>query len=115
MSRQRKEKDMTKIYGASDDLVEIENSQYKEDEIGCYNSDVRIRFVDGTIIRIGYPKKTILGDYIAVWWIEIEKKGTANSKLTICEDEDAKIYSDIFEIEAEIKSHSVIKQKYPCE
>ena len=31
---------MAKIYGASDDLVEIENSQYKEDEIGCYNSDV---------------------------------------------------------------------------
>lgn len=28
-----------KIYGRSDDLVEIENSQYKEDEIDCYNKD----------------------------------------------------------------------------
>ena len=28
---------------------------------------------------------------------------------------DAKIYSDVFEIEAEIKSYSIIKQKYPCE
>ena len=103
-----------KIYGTSDDLVEIENSQYKEDEIGCYNSDVRIRFVDGTVIRIGYPKKTLLGEFVAIWWIEVEKKGTANSTLTICEDEEARIYSDVFEIDAEIKSHSVIKQKYPC-
>lgn len=104
-----------KIFGRSDDLVEIENSQYKKDEIDCYDSDVRIRFVDGTVIRIGYPKKTLLRDFIAIWWIEVEKKGTAYSKLTLCEDENAEIYSDIFEIEAEIKSHSVIKQKYPCE
>lgn len=98
---------MVKVYGASDDLVEIENSKYKEDEIGCYEHDVRIRFLDGTVIRVGYPK-----DGLAIWWIEIEKQGTAEHKLTICEDEDAWIYSDIFEIDSEIKSHSVIKQKY---
>ena len=98
---------MVKVYGASDDLVEIENSQYKEDEIGCYDHDVRIRFLDGTIIRVGYPK-----DGLAVWWVEIEKQGTSEHKLTICDDEDARIYSDIFEIDSEIKSHSVIKQKY---
>ena len=98
---------MVKVYGASDDLVEIENSQYKEDEIGCYDHDVRIRFLDGTIIRVGYPK-----DGLAIWWVEIEKQGTAEQKMTICDDEDARIYSDIFEIDSEIKSHSVIKQKY---
>ena len=98
---------MVKVYGASDDLVEIENSQYKEDEIGCYEHDVRIRFLDGTVIRAGYPK-----DGLAIWWVEIEKQGTAEHKLTICDDEDARIYSDIFEIDSEIKSHSVIKQKY---
>ena len=98
---------MVKVYGASDDLVEIENSQYKEDEIGCYDHDVRIRFLDGTVIRVGYPR-----DGLAIWWVEIEKQGTAEQKLTICEDEDARIYSDIFEIDSEIKSHSVIKQKY---
>ncbi len=98
---------MTKVYGASDDLVEIEGSTYKEDEIGCYAHDVRIRFLDGTVIRVGYPK-----DGLAVWWIEVEKQGTAEQKLTICEDEDARIYSDVFEIDSEIKSHSVIKQKY---
>lgn len=98
---------MVKIYGSSDDLVEIYGSAYKENEIGCWNSDVRIRFVDGTVIRVGYPKE--IG---AIWWIEVENRGSAEQRLTICEDEDAEIYSDIFEILAEIKSHSVIKQKY---
>ena len=98
---------MIKVYGASDDLVEIENSKYKEDEIGCYDHDVRIRFFDGTAIRIGYPK-----DGLAIWRVEIEKQGTAEQKLTICNDEDARIHSDIFEIDSEIKSHSVLKQKY---
>ena len=98
---------MVKVYGASDDLVEIENSKYKEDEIGCYDHDVRIRFFDGTVIRVGYPKEGL-----AIWWIEIEKQGTAEHKLTICNDEDARIYSDIFEIDSEIKSHSVIKHEY---
>lgn len=97
---------MVKVYGASDDLVEIENSKYKEDEIGCFDHDVRIRFLDGTVIRVGYPK-----DGLAIWWVEIEKQGTAEHKLTICDDEDAKIYSDIFEIDSEIESHNVIKQK----
>lgn len=35
---------MIKIYGCSDDLVEIYGSVYKEDEIGCFDHDVRIRF-----------------------------------------------------------------------
>lgn len=98
---------MVKVYGASDDLVEIEGSSYKHDEIGCYGSDVRIRFTDGSIIRVGYPK-----DGIAVWWIEVEKLGTASVRLLKCFDENAQIYSDIFEINADVKSHSVIKQKY---
>lgn len=97
---------MVKIYGASDDLVEIEGSAY-EQEIGCWEQDVRIRFQDGTIIRIGYPKEDM-----AVWWIEVEADGTAEHTLTICEDEDADIYSDVFEIDSEIKSHRLIKQKY---
>lgn len=98
---------MIKIYGASDDLVEIENSTYKEDEIGCFGMDVRIRFIDGTIIRVGYPKPGT-----GVWWIEAEKQGTAKQGLTVCDEETDDDYTDVFEIDAEIKSHSVIKQKY---
>lgn len=97
---------MIKIYGCSDDLVEIEGSDYKEDEIGCYGHDVRIRFNDGTIIRTGYSKPNI-----AVWYIVVENKGTANQELQICEDEDSDIYSDIFIIDSEIVKHSLVKQK----
>lgn len=95
---------MIKVYGASDDLVEIEGSAYKEDEIGCYDKEVRIRFLDGTVIRIGYPKHDA-----AIWWIEIERKGSAEQRLDVCNDEDAQIYSDVFCIDSEIKSHSLMK------
>lgn len=98
---------MIKIYGYSDDLVEIEGSNYKTNEIECYNKDVRINFVDGTQILIGYSKP-----HCAVWWIQIETLGTEWHNLTECEDENAEIYSDIFEIESEIKSHSVIKKRH---
>lgn len=97
---------MVKVYGCSDDLVEIENGKYKEDEIGCYGKDVRIQFIDGTVIRVGYSKKTI-----AVWFIEVENKGSAKQFLEICEDENADIYSDVFEIDSEIQSHSVVEKK----
>ncbi|MBC8558876.1 hypothetical protein [Fumia xinanensis] len=97
---------MIKIYGYSDDLVEIENSTYKEDEIGCYDKDVRIRFVDGTIIRVGYGKSEL-----AVWYIVVEEQGTAKQTLTICDNEEAEIYSDIFAIDSEVKGHSLIKHK----
>ena len=98
---------IVKIYGASDDLVEIEGSDY-EDEIGCYDSNVRIRFVDGTQIRIGYPKN---GQ--AIWWIEVEKKGTADQELKICNDEEDDPYSDVFMIDSEIKWYRLLEQKYP--
>ena len=49
-----RERRMVKVYGVSDDLVEIEGSSYWEDEIGCYDKDVRIWFCDGTVIRIRY-------------------------------------------------------------
>lgn len=96
---------MTKIFGYSDDIVEIKNSNYKCDEIYCFNKDVRIKFTDGTVIRVGYSKPDC-----AIWWIEIEECGTATQKFTICDDENADIYSDIFEIDAEIKKYSVIKK-----
>lgn len=94
---------MVKIYGASDDLVEIEGSKYKEDEIGCYNENVRIWFKDGTVILVSYGKEDL-----AVWKINIEETGTAEQHLEICEDEDADIYSDIFKIDSEILKHETI-------
>lgn len=94
---------MIRIYGCSDDLVEIEGSNYQEDEIGCFERDVRIWFDDGTVIRIGYPKKGL-----GVWRIEVEQAGSAEKKIQYCNDPDADIYSDILEIDSEIVRHEVI-------
>lgn len=95
---------MIRIYGASDDLVEIEGSEYQEDEIGCFEAKVRIWFKDGTVILVSYGN-----DCGAIWDIVVEKVGTAKFNLKICEDEDADIYSDIFEIDSEIVRHEVIE------
>ena len=97
---------MVRVYGCSDDLVEIEGSNYYEDEIGCYNQDVIISFEDGTQIRIGYGK----GD-LAVWYIIVEREGTSEYNLYICSDEDADIYSDILEINSEITSHRLERKR----
>lgn len=87
------------------DLVEIEGSKYKEDEIGCFDLNVRIWFEDGTVILIGYPKKDL-----GVWWIQVEHDGISSYNLSICLDENAEIYSDIFEIDSEIIKHEVVSK-----
>lgn len=99
---------MAKVYGYSDDIVCIEHVDGGCTEVDCFDSDVRLRFCDGTIIRIGYPKSDM-----AVWWVEVEEKGSAYQEIHICDDEDAKVFSDIFEIDSELKSYRVIKQKHP--
>lgn len=95
---------MVTIYGYSDDLVVVEHSEHGDHEIDCYDREIRFRFTDGTVIRIGYGKENL-----GVWYIEREHVGTAEQTLLICEDEDADPYSDVFSIEAEIESHDVLK------
>lgn len=96
---------MVRVYGMSDDLVEIEGAEYPYDEVGCFDSDVRIWFDDGTIIRVGYSKPNL-----AVWYIEVEQEGSANTNLLICEDENADIYSDIFDIDAKFVKCEVLDE-----
>lgn len=95
-----------KVYGYSDDIVVIERSCYKQREIDCFNKDVIIHFEDGTVIRIGYSKPDI-----GVWYIIIEQNGTAPQTLTICENDEADIYSDIFDIESEVLSHEIVQRE----
>jgi hypothetical protein len=96
---------MTQVYGYSDDNLVIEGAPYPADEISCYNKVVDVRFSDGTLIRAGYPKEKA-----AIWWIKVFEKGTAKQALTECDDEDAEIYSDIFEIDADYVWHEVKEQ-----
>ena len=88
---------MAKVYGYSDDVVEIEHLEGGCTEVDCYNRNVRIRFEDGTAITIGYGKEDK-----GIWWIRVDQTGTANYELKICNDEDAEIYSDVLEIDAEV-------------
>lgn len=92
------------IYGYSDDLVEIENSQYKEDEIDCYDKAIRFFLVDGTIISICYAQG-------GVWKITHEAIGKAWYELTRCEDDDDDAYSDVFKIDSEIISYEAFTPK----
>lgn len=96
---------MIKVYGCSDDLVEVEGAPYPADEIGCFGKDVQIWFADGTEIRVGYPKKEG-----AIWWIDVVENGNAGCLLKRCHDEDAEIYSDIFTIDSEYVKHKVVEK-----
>ena len=101
--RKTGETSMAKVYGYSDDIVEIEHIEGGCTEIDCYNHDVEIRFEDGTVITVGYGKEDK-----GIWWIRVDQAGTASHKLRVCNDEDADIYSDILEIDAEAVSWKLV-------
>lgn len=83
----------TKVYGASDDLVEFEGDF--RGEVGCYGTNDRdkgtlVVMSDGTLLEVKYCKRTP-----GVWAIDVLKKGTLFEKLDVCTDEDADPYSDV--------------------
>lgn len=82
----------SKMYGASDDLIEFEGDH--SGEVGFYNpgEDVKfamVSFSDGTIAQIGYGKGEL-----AVWQIVVLRQGDLFAGVEVCNDEDAKVYSD---------------------
>lgn len=84
---------MTKIYGASDDLVEFEGDF--SGEVECYEAADREKGVlvvvsDGTILKVRYGK---FGD--AVWEVLVLRQGNLFLRIDPCSDPDADIYSDI--------------------
>ena len=88
---------MAKVYGYSDDIVCIEHLEGGCTEIDCFDKEVVITFEDGTEILVGYGK---LDE--AIWWIRISHGGSAFCDLIPCDDEDAEIHSDVFEIDSEV-------------
>lgn len=83
----------TKIYGASDDLIEFEGDI--RGEVGCYKTDDDGRGAllicsDGTLLEVKYGKADL-----AIWQVSVVAKGSLFSEIEICDDEDAKIYSDV--------------------
>lgn len=91
---------MTKVYGYSDDNLVIKDAPYPYDEISCFEQTVKVWFKDGTVIRCGYGKADK-----GIWGIDVIQAGTAKYTLNSCDDEDAEVYSDVFEIDAEYDKH----------
>lgn len=77
----------TRVYGCSDDLIEIEGDLNGEFE--NYSSNTLLTFSDDTVLLVKYSTK-ISG----VWEIVVIKKGSLFDRFEECLDPDAKPYSD---------------------
>jgi len=81
----------TKIYGASDDLIEFESGQKRgvNGEVGCYGTDnkeggVLIICSDGTLLEVKYGKADQ-----GIWQVNLLNKGTLLEKIDVCTEENA--------------------------
>ena len=77
----------TELYGASDDLIELEGDI--SEELSGGEKERLLFFSDGTILTIKYGK-----EHLAVWAITLLKQGDLFKSITYCTDEDAERYSD---------------------
>ena len=91
----------TKIYGQSDDNIYTEGDY--SGQYAYYGTDeqehgILLVINDGTILEIKYGK----GD-LAIWGIQVIKKGILFDRIEYCDNEDANIYSDIVFLKEGIK------------
>lgn len=91
----------TKIYGTSDDLIEVEGAY--SGEVGCYGTDDRDKGVllivsDGTLLEVKYGKNDS-----GIWGINVIKKGAQFDRIELCDDEEAIPYSDVVYLTGDIK------------
>lgn len=77
----------TEVYGASDDLIELEGEI--SEELSGGEKPALLFFSDGTILTIKYGK-----EHLAVWEITLIEQGELFGMLDFCTDEDAERYSD---------------------
>lgn len=83
----------TKIYGASDDLIEFDGDI--SDEVGYYENDEEAEGAllfcsDGTALRVKYGKE--IG---AIWAISLVNRGQLFARIDVCDNEDADPHSDV--------------------
>jgi hypothetical protein len=83
----------TKVYGASDDLIEFGGDV--RGEVGSFGTDEREHGIliicsDGTLLEIKYGKADM-----AIWEIRVLNQGQLFESITWCMDEDANPHSDL--------------------
>ena len=78
----------TKVYGASDDLVEVDGDVHGEVNV----DDCLLIFSDGTLLHImwGGPKRAL-----GIWKITVIHRGTLLKEIAPCEVETDDNYSDV--------------------
>jgi hypothetical protein len=91
----------TKVYGSSDDLIEVEGGKCAG-EVGCYGTDDRehgvlLLFSDGTLLEVKYGKNDD-----AIWEVKLVKKGKQFDRIDQCDDADADPYSDVAHFKADL-------------
>lgn len=91
----------TKIYGASDDLIEFEGDVIGE--VGCYGTDddehgVLVICSDGTLLEVKYGKADA-----GIWEVKLVKKGKLFSGIEQCDDSDDDPHSDVATFKAGLK------------
>ena len=91
----------TKVYGASDDLIEFEGEF--SGEVGAYGTDddehgVLVIVSDGTVLEVKYGKNDD-----GIWEVKLVRKGSLFIGIDLCDDEDADPYSDVANFAAGVK------------
>lgn len=94
--------EVTRVYGTSDDLIEVEGGK-AAGEFGCYGTDdskqgVLLVFDDGTVLEVKYGKNDE-----AIWEIKVKHKGTEFDRIELCDSDDADPYSDQVFFKREMK------------
>lgn len=84
---------VTKVYGASDDLIEFTGGI--SGEVSAYGTDdedhgVLLVFSDGTILEAKYGKMDK-----GIWGIVAHKTGSLFDRVDLCEDDSGDDYSDV--------------------
>jgi len=82
----------TRIYGASDDLIEFDGEF--SGEVGCYGTDDREHGVlvvvsDGTVLEVKYGKGGR-----GIWEVKLLHQGSLFERIDLCTDDEADPYSD---------------------
>lgn len=87
---------MITIFGASDDLIEVEGDISEEFNLANDESPCYLAFSDGTVLKIVYGKD-------GIWTIRKIAHGTTIATLIQCTGEDDSIYSDTMTLDGNIK------------
>jgi len=81
----------TKVYGASDDLVEIEGDFNEEFDAWEESNPKIVAMSDGTVLACFYPKNSGL----AVWGIKVLTAGPLLDRVTVCSNDYDDPHSDV--------------------